>query len=511
MVNITTRNVTPEEEANWLAFSNAWNDYSEQLIGVQEFTGADKIAQAQKDPNFGNIIGATGAIVNSASAFINPATGLTKTIGAGATSGNVTVTKGKFEEAAKKLGLTAEEIKVLTDAGLINKQKQRELASSAEGKVTDFNPEQQAVMSNSELILQKRGWSSIPTASETGQVQSGLTPVAIQAEQAAAASATPVTTDALGNVIPAVDPNATSTKYGISADPTNQLANSSGTSYDPNAYIGMEKYKGGIAVNPETGVSQSGLAPTFTYGQVQDFFSGKSESEIVRLKKVLTWSGAYDKTDVVSLNGNITQEDLNAVQKGMAIANLNGFTSVEDALSERYKQGLYNGTPYGDANVDLNGDGKADKDTVDALKQLAKNNGLDFSDDYIKNYSEAIKKGETTYDQAASEIRDKFISSAYPMWADDIKAGKDIKDIASPYVQAMSTTLGLDANSIDLNDPAIKNAIAGSSQDGKPVYKSLFDFKRDLRKDARWQNTEEAQKEYADTALSVLKTFGIIG
>jgi hypothetical protein len=40
---------------------------------------------------------------------------------------------------------------------------------------------------------------------------------------------------------------------------------------------------------------------------------------------------------------------------------------------------------------------------------------------------------------------------------------------------------------------------------------NLYDFKKALRKDSRWQYTEDARTEVADSALKVLRDFGFQG
>jgi hypothetical protein len=39
----------------------------------------------------------------------------------------------------------------------------------------------------------------------------------------------------------------------------------------------------------------------------------------------------------------------------------------------------------------------------------------------------------------------------------------------------------------------------------------LYDFEKDLRKDYRWQYTNNAKKEVADSTLRVLQDFGFQG
>jgi hypothetical protein len=40
---------------------------------------------------------------------------------------------------------------------------------------------------------------------------------------------------------------------------------------------------------------------------------------------------------------------------------------------------------------------------------------------------------------------------------------------------------------------------------------TLFDFQKQLRKDARWQYTDQAREEVSSAALRVLQDFGFMG
>ena len=57
---------------------------------------------------------------------------------------------------------------------------------------------------------------------------------------------------------------------------------------------------------------------------------------------------------------------------------------------------------------------------------------------------------------------------------------------------------------IKLDDPSLMMAFGDKEM-------TLNDFARALRKDARWQYTDNARKEVADSVLSVLRDFGFQG
>lgn len=320
-------------------------------------------------------------------------------------------------------------------------------------------------------------------------------------------TSTATTTDAEGNVLKTETLSTTQTQqtfnYGMSAGGVSPIK--------PTDFIGLTgeaKTTGETYITDANGNRVQSEA-IYTYADADNYFNGLTEQQIKDTKKKLYASGYYGASDIVSvLQGTISEADKKAIAGAMGDSNLNGL-NVDDYMQPKYETYLLTGRPVGEKAVDLNGDGTADASVTTALQSFFDRNGLAVSENYIKTYEESIKNGSTTLDDVMKQVREKMITSAYPAWKDEIMSGKDIADIASPYVQAMKSTLGL--IDVDMNDPLLQGALSKSGPDGKPTYTSLFDFKQQMRKDARWENTDEAQKEYADTALTVLKTFGIIG
>jgi hypothetical protein len=69
----------------------------------------------------------------------------------------------------------------------------------------------------------------------------------------------------------------------------------------------------------------------------------------------------------------------------------------------------------------------------------------------------------------------------------------------------MATELEINPDMIDLNDPTLRSAITDKGD------MNLFDFKRALRQDNRWQYTQSARDEVSSGALKVLQDFGFMG
>jgi len=144
------------------------------------------------------------------------------------------------------------------------------------------------------------------------------------------------------------------------------------------------------------------------------------------------------------------------------------------------------------------------------FKNFAAKNGIMLSDSAATDYANKAVAGVVDADTIYSTLRESA-ASAFPQLADKIKAGIDLKTLADPYIQSMSNILEIPYTAIDLFDPKIRSALSYTQADGKVGTKSIYDFEKELRKDVRWQYTNNAKKEVADTTLRVLQDFGFQG
>jgi hypothetical protein len=62
-----------------------------------------------------------------------------------------------------------------------------------------------------------------------------------------------------------------------------------------------------------------------------------------------------------------------------------------------------------------------------------------------------------------------------------------------------------DPEQIDLNDPLLRSAITDKGD------MNLYDFRKQLRQDSRWQYTAQAKEDVSTAALQVLRDFGFQG
>lgn len=147
--------------------------------------------------------------------------------------------------------------------------------------------------------------------------------------------------------------------------------------------------------------------------------------------------------------------------------------------------------------------------TIDNLRQYAADFGVQYDDAWFNRATTNILTGKDAEETYNNSIR-QIAKSRYPTFSDQIDAGFTIRQLASPYIQTMSSILELDSGSIGLNDPFITQAMTGLNTEGKPSTKPLWQFEQELRKDPRWNFTNNAQQSLMNTARQVLQDFGLV-
>jgi hypothetical protein len=148
---------------------------------------------------------------------------------------------------------------------------------------------------------------------------------------------------------------------------------------------------------------------------------------------------------------------------------------------------------------------QAKQDLVaDGIQETLNANGLSYKPGQLKVYADRVKNGEDIK-VIESEIRN-IASLGQP---DAIKklmaAGTDLETIYAPYKRAMATSLGVNAETINLDDPTLRMAI------GPDKEMSLYEYKKAIRQDKRWQYSQEANDEVTDMVNQIKRDFGFMG
>lgn len=141
----------------------------------------------------------------------------------------------------------------------------------------------------------------------------------------------------------------------------------------------------------------------------------------------------------------------------------------------------------------------------DILAKTAMANGLDinqFAD--ADQWASRIAAGEPieTFKQTIRNTVNRGMPESIKNLLDQ---GVDLDTIFSPYKQTMASILEINPNAISVNDPTLRMAI------GPDKEMSIYDFQNALRKDARWQYTNNAKESVSNSVQKVLKDFGFMG
>ena len=141
------------------------------------------------------------------------------------------------------------------------------------------------------------------------------------------------------------------------------------------------------------------------------------------------------------------------------------------------------------------------------LRATARANGFDLDTtfkDQINNWMQRLAVGESV-ETFKNTIRSQAKLGLPDKVANLLDQGLDLANIYAPYKNVMAAVLEVAPDSINLNDGTLRSAI------GPEKEMSLYDFQRTLRKDSRWQYTDNARQEASDSVLKVLKDFGFQG
>lgn len=146
----------------------------------------------------------------------------------------------------------------------------------------------------------------------------------------------------------------------------------------------------------------------------------------------------------------------------------------------------------------------AAESTRQDLMKTALANGVTLNADQIANFEERLKAGEKI-DAIKNTIRETAALGMPDQVKKLVASGVDLSTVYSPYKSILAQTLEINPNSITLDDPTLRMAI------GPDKEMSLYEYQRALRKDNRWQYTDQAKQEASDVARTVLRDFGFMG
>jgi hypothetical protein len=141
------------------------------------------------------------------------------------------------------------------------------------------------------------------------------------------------------------------------------------------------------------------------------------------------------------------------------------------------------------------------------LKATAAANGLDFDKQFgtqAQTWLGKILQGEdpNTFKNIIRQTAKLGLPEKVGALLD---LGVDLDAIYSPYKNVMASVLEINPQTIGLDDKTLRSAI------GPDKEMTIYDWERSLRKDPRWQYTNNARQEVSSIGLNVLQQLGFQG
>jgi hypothetical protein len=274
-----------------------------------------------------------------------------------------------------------------------------------------------------------------------------------------------------------------------------------GKEFSVREYLAQESEPAALAVSTQPSIREdiSIWDPTKTAGVVQDLvvkLLGREATpeEVSYLGNKLTekQKKAATKTKYVTKDGKVTATVTGGLDEEQFLIDTiqkdKRFVSEIEAIKEKK----------------ATKEASALETTRQDLMKTAIANGVNLDADQLANFEARIKAGEEL-----NAIKNTIRETAALGMPDQVKklasSGVDLATIYSPYKSILASTLEINPNSITLDDPTLRMAI------GPDKEMSLYEYQRSLRKDNRWQYTDQARTEASDVAKNVLKDFGFMG
>jgi hypothetical protein len=142
--------------------------------------------------------------------------------------------------------------------------------------------------------------------------------------------------------------------------------------------------------------------------------------------------------------------------------------------------------------------------TAQTLQSTARANGVILNPTQLEQYALEIEGGKDI-----KVIQSQIRNIAGLGMPDNVKKllgeGIDLDTVYSPYKQQMAALLEINPATISFTDPVLRSAIGPNGE------MPLYDFQKALRKDPRWEFTNNAQAEISSKTLKILQLMGLQG
>lgn len=166
----------------------------------------------------------------------------------------------------------------------------------------------------------------------------------------------------------------------------------------------------------------------------------------------------------------------------------------------------------GDADLEPLEPGGVLVDYERTFRDAVRGFGLKRTGDWFTKTAAALLNPDSGVTE--DDVWNELIAEAetlYPVFAGRLGKDRTVRDLASGYIGWAASVLELDPESIELDDPAVASALGYADEKGNPSLMPLWDYRKSLRRDSRWQMTDNAHESYTNLASTFLKSMGALG
>ena len=130
--------------------------------------------------------------------------------------------------------------------------------------------------------------------------------------------------------------------------------------------------------------------------------------------------------------------------------------------------------------------------------------------DYFTSAALAAEQGLTTADSVQANMRN-VAANIYKPFAQQIKDGYSVSDLASPYTSAVANLLEVSPTSVDLGATTGYGSLVTKALQGDGTNPMNLDaFTTQVKQQPQWLNTKNARDSLMGTASTMLRNFGLV-
>lgn len=144
--------------------------------------------------------------------------------------------------------------------------------------------------------------------------------------------------------------------------------------------------------------------------------------------------------------------------------------------------------------------------------KLAKDYGYqspNLPSEIVTMLNSQMRTGGTVGTEAWMRKMQNYATAFYAPYAEDIRGGKTVAEIAQPAVDRVAQLLEVNPNAVDVNDPLMRKALTEWNGTTGRAY-SLREIEDATRRDARWLKTDNAMDGSVKMLNDIGERFGML-